>query len=298
MIAGNVPGHLVAAARTGFLTTAQPEVPMYADIAREFDMTQKNETLVDLGAAPMPSRNRGRPQIGDFVEKKLLVQPLDWDITVFISHNAVKDDQTGELDRKVRAAGENFQRHISDQAYKALNAGDGTTEFGAGYDGLAMFHDSHITPGAYYQTAQDNKYALALSLANFTTVYTAALNVRDDQGNPLNYMFDTLIVPPALNTVAWQITNIKGGSETTSNGNPYAGSVKYIVSPFLDSTAWFLVASKLTVKPIIIAMRERPNLQSAWFDPEAPDGGRYYFKFYARYNHFYGPWESAFMGNT
>lgn len=297
MISGNVPGHLVVSARTGFLTTAAPPVPAYAAIAQEVPMTAKSIDMVDLGGAPMPLRNRGRMQIQDFIEKRMTVAPLDWDITVFISHNAVQDDQTGELDRKVRAAGDNFQRHIAQQAFQALNDGD-TANFGNAYDGLTFFNDAHVDKGAAYVTAQDNKDANALSSTNFPTTYVKAQRVRDDQGGFLQYNYDLLIVPPELQTVAFQLTQVPGGSETAANANPYAGRLNYVVSPLLDSTAWILVASNTATKPILIAMRERPNLQSAWFDPESPDGGRYYFKFYARYNHFYGDWRTAFMGNT
>lgn len=298
MISGNVPQHLVVAARTGFLTTATPAVPAYAPIATTLNMTAKSIDLVDLGGAPMPLRNRGRMQVQDFIEKKLTVTPLDWDITVFISHNAVQDDQTGELDRKVRAAGDNFQRHIAQQAFQALNDGDATTNFGACYDGGAFFANAHIDKGAAYQTGQDNLDASSLSLANFTTIYTKAQKTKDDQGNFNQFNYDLLVVPPDLATLAWQICTLRGGQETTTNGNPYAGNVRYIVAPQLDTTAWVLVASNEGTKPIVIAMREQPNLQSAWFDPEAPDGGRYYFKFYARYNHFFGDWRLAYMGNT
>jgi phage major head subunit gpT-like protein len=288
----------VVAARTGFLTTATPAVPAYAPIASTIDMTAKSIDLVDLGGAPMPLRNRGRMQVQDFIEKKLTVTPLDWDITVFISHNAVQDDQTGELDRKVRAAGDNFQRHISQQAFQALNDGDATTNFGACYDGGAFYADAHVDKGAAYTTGQDNLDALALSLANFTTVYVKALKTRDDQGNFTQYRYDLLVVPPDSAVLAHQICRIPGGNETITNANPYAGQVNYIVAPQLDSTAWVLVASNENTKPIIVAMREKPNLQSAWFDPIAPDGGRYYFKFYARYNHFYGDWRLAYLGRT
>ncbi len=298
MISGNVPSHLLVAARTGFLTTALPAVPTFAPIASVIDMTAKSIDLVDLGGAPMPLRNRGKPQVQDFIEKKMTVTPLDWDITVFISHNAVQDDQTGSLDRKVRAAGDNFQRHISQQAFQALNDGDATTNFGAGYDGLALFADAHVDAGAAYTTGQDNKDANALSVANFPTTYIKAQKTRDDQGNFLQYNYNLLVVPPELQALAHQITTVPGGTEVITNNNPYAGRLSYIVAPQLDSTAWILVASSETVKPIMIAMREQPNLQSAWFDPEAPDGGRFYFKFYARYNHFYGPWQTAYMGNS
>jgi phage major head subunit gpT-like protein len=297
MISGNIPGHLVVAARTGFLTTALPPVPAYAAIAEEVVMTSKGVDFVDLGNAPMPLRNRGRMQIQDFIEKRMHVEPLDWDITVFISHNAVQDDQTGSLDRKVRAAGDNFQRHIAQQAFQALNDGDGTN-FGLAYDGLTFFNDAHLDKGAAYVTGQDNKDANALSAVNFASTYVKAQKTRDDQGQFVQYEYNLLVVPPDLANLAFQITQVPGGSETAANANPYAGRINYITSPLLDSTAWFLVATNTSTKPILIAMRERPNLQSAWFDPEAPDGGRYYFKFYARYNHFYGDWRTAYMGNT
>lgn len=298
MISGNVPQHLVVAARTGFLTTALPKVPAYAPIAEMMVMDAKNQTLVDLGGAPMPLRNRGKFQAQDFIEKSLSVTPLDWDITVFLSHNALKDDRTGDLNRKVRSAGSNFQRHIAQQAFQALNDGDATTNYGACYDGGAFYANSHIDNGAAYQTGQDNLDALALSLDNFETVKIKANKTRDDQGNYTQYNYDLLVVPPDVERTAANICNNPEAYDTANREtNPYKG-MKYAIAPQLDSTAWILVASSETIKPIIIVMREEPNLQVAWFDPEAEDGGRYYFKFYARYNHYYSDWRTAYMGRT
>ena len=299
MISGNVPSHLLVAARTGFLTTATPAVPLYAPIATTLNMDAKSIDLVDLGASPMPTENRGKPQVQDYIEKKMTVTPKDWDITTFISYNAVKDDQTSELDRKVRSAGENFQLHISNQAFKALNDGEAVTNFGACYDALPFFDNSHVDPGASYSSIQDNKYAVVLSLDNFETVRVAARKFRQDQGEFVDYNYDLLVVAPELERIAANICNNPQAYDTANReNNPYNGSVKYIVSPKLDSTAWILTASSMSIKPLIVAMREQPNLQSAWFDPEAADGGRYYFKFYARYNHFYGDWRTAIMGNS
>lgn len=299
MISGNVPQHLVVAARTGFLETVSKADPAYAPIATVINMGAKSVDLVDLGAAPMPTRNMGRAQMRDFIERKLTVTPLDWDITVGISYNAVKDDQTGSLERKVRSAGSNFQRHIAQKAFQALNDGDATTNFGACYDGLSFFNDSHVDKGAEYSTVQDNKYALALSLDNFETVRVAARQFRDDQGEFINYNYDLLIVPPAYERVGRNIVGNPQAYDTANREiNPYSGVTNLLVHPNLDSTAWVLVASGEQSKPIIIAIREQPNLQSAWFDPETADGGTYYFKFYARYNHFYGDWRTAIMGNS
>lgn len=299
MISGEVPSHLLVGARTGFLATAQPNVPITTPIAQTIQMGSKSVDIVDIGGAPMPTRNRGRAQIQQMIEKKLTITPLDWDITVDISYNAVKDDQTGELDRKVRSAGENFRLDMAQKAFKALNDGDAITNFGAGYDGLAMFSNSHVDKGAAYTTLQDNLDNLALSLTNFETVRVKAMTTRDDQGNFCDYNHDLLVVSPSDERAAAQITDNREDSTTANRAtNPYAGKLKYVVSTQFDSGAWVLCASSQTIKPVLIAVRELPSLQAAWFDPNTPDGGTYYFKFYARYNHFYGDWRTAYMGKS
>jgi len=298
-ISGNIPNHLLVAARTGFLTTAAPVVPAYAPIAQTINMDAKSIDLVDLGDSPMPVESKGRTQRRSFIEKILSVTPKDWEITVGVSYNATKDDQTGTVESRCRSAGDNFQLHISNQAFKALNDGDATTNFGAGYDGVAFYAATHVDKGAEYQTAQDNVSALTLSLDNFETVRVASMGFRNDQGEVLGWNYNLLVVPPALERTASQITGNPQAYDTGNREtNPYAGNTRYLVSAQFDSTAWALVASSMTVKPIIVVMREQPNLQAAWFDPDAGDGGMYNFKFYARYNHYYGNWRTAHLGNT
>jgi len=298
MISGQVPNHLVANARAGFLSSIKADVPAWQRIAAMHDMDGKTSDLVDLGAIPMPVESKTGTTVQDYIERHIQVEPTDWDITVFISHNALSDDRTGTLDQRVRGAAVNFNRHFNKLAYSALNAGDGST-YGLAYDGGNFYQNTHIDSGAAYQTAQDNLYALTLSMDNFETVRVAASTVRDDQGEYSGYNHNLLIVPPAYERIAANITSNPEDMATANRKmNPYANVVSYLVSPYLDSTAWVLVGADEVHKPLIFAMREQPNLQSAWFDPKAPDGGRYYFKFFARYNVFYGDWRLAFLGNT
>jgi len=298
MISGNVPNHLVSIAKTGFLTTALKPVPDYAPIASYIDMTEKNQTLVDLGAAPMPLQDSGLVKAQDFIEKTLPIKPLDWHIKVWISGNAVKDDQTGTLLNRVRGAGSNFQRHLAQQAFQALNDGDATTNFGAGYDGLAMFHDSHVDKGAAYTTVQDNKDALTLSLDSLETVMIKAQRTRDDQGEFTDFNYNTIVTDPTYRRIAYNIArNPQDYGTDNRAANPYDG-MNVVISPKLDVGAWFLVASNETIKPIIIVVREAPFLDDAWKDPDQPDGGRYYFLFRGRYNFYYGDWRTAYMGHS
>ena len=294
-ISGNVPQHLVVGARSGFLAAMKGENFPWMRIAEVITMGAKTLELVDLGGAPMPIESKGGGPLQDYVERALTVRPRSWDITVQISHNAIQDDQTGTLLRKVQGAGENFQRHMNKIVFQALDAGDGTT-YGKAYDGLSFFNGAHLNgPAGTY----DNEFALALSLDNFQTNYNLAKAFADESGEPVDVNYDLIVVNQALERTAAQITG-NGEDYSTANRavNPYSGRLSYLVSPYMGSTAWAVVASNESSKPLAIVMREQPNLQDAWFDPNGADGGMYNFKFYARYNVAYGDPRLAFLGNS
>ena len=298
MISGNVPKHLISGARTGFLVAMRSVSLPWQKVAMTHNMDGKTTDLVDLGAAPMPVKSIGGLQVQDFIEKTIEVQPEDWEIVVWISQNAIDDDRTGELERKVKGAGSNFQRHINKRVFQVLNGGDGST-YGACYDGSDFFDDDHADAGAAYSTSQDNENALTLSMDNFETVFVASQAFRDDQGEYVELLYDLLTCHPTKQRVAAQICENEWSYDTGNREkNPYSGKFTYVTSPYLDTTAWHIIASNENVKPIIVAMRKQPQLQDAWFDPTAADGGRHYFKFFARYEVYYGDWRLANQGNT
>jgi phage major head subunit gpT-like protein len=294
---GNVPQHLVVGARTGFLTSLKEKTYPWSRVATTINMSARSMDLVDLGAAPMPVEDL-TPQVQDFIEKSQVVKPRDWNLLVYITKNAISDDQTGTLETKVRSAGRNFQRFLNNRVFTVLNGGD-TATYGLCYDGQEFFSAAHVDKGAAYTTAQDNENALALTIDNFETVLVGAQGFKDDQGEETDYAYDLLVVPPALARIAAQITGNPQAYDTGNREtNPYAGKFDYIVSPKMDSTAWALIASNEATKPLGVVMREQPNLQDYWFDPLARDGGRYYFKFFARFDVVYLDWRLAAMGNT
>ncbi len=295
-ISGNVPQHLVVGARTGFLTGIKALDLPYRRVAGMVDSNARTLDIADLGATPMPTE--GTPVVSDFAERALSIKARDWSTVIKVSYNALKYDQTGQIDSKSRSAGERFQTHINGLVFKALDAGDGTT-YGACYDGLSFFNDSHVDKGASYTTAQDNNFALALTLDNFTTNLNLMSLFVDDKGEYVEHVYDLLVVPPAYRRVAAQICGNPEDYGTANRAiNPFSGKVDYIVVPQMASTAWSLLCTNETQKPMYVAMYEQPALQDAWFDPLASDGGMYYFKFYASYNVFFGDWRLAALGNT
>jgi phage major head subunit gpT-like protein len=119
----------------------------------------------------------------------------------------------------------------------------------------------------------------------------------DDQGEPLDLVHNLIVAHPDYE---YEIENLIGNPErydqTDRAKNVFSGKMSAVYSTKITSGNWMLVNADQPVKPLIMAMREAPNLQSTWFDPNGPDGGLYYFKFYARYNVFYGDWRLAVRG--
>lgn len=299
VVSDMVPKHLTSAARTGFLSAVGSTPMPWQQIAMVLNMTEPSVDVTDLGAVSMPTEAKGPSQVKQIIERSLTVKPRDWELTISLTYNAMQDDQTGELERKARGAGRNFQRHINNRVFTVLDAGDSTT-YGLCYDGQNFFDNDHVDKGGEYQTNQDNEFGLALSIDNFETVWVAAQGFKDDAGEELGFNYDLLVISPSLFREAQNIIKNEWAYDTVNREiNPYMGILKQpIVSPELSATAWFLIASSEEIKPLIVAIREQPNLQSAWFDPNTTEGGTWYWKFYARYEVYYGYWPLAVMGNT
>lgn len=308
--------------RAGFLNGTRTYTPLRALFCQETPSTGAFEQYSDMGDVPWPNLaggkagasgtdDTGAPVTGSLTgqapptvlgaeSRALVVNNLDWNVMVSVTHNAINDDRVGNLEAWARDAGRNFEKHKDFLAFDALNNGAATTSYGACYDGLSFFNDSHLDPGAQYATVQDNSNASALSLDNYETVRVAAAKFRDSRGQPVGLTHSLLIVPPDLERVASQIVTNKEDYGTGNRAmNPYAGSTRLLVAPggWLDATAWFIVDPGQSQKPIYLQVRQEAELV-VWDNEDAPDGGVRNFKWHARYVPFYGDWRLCSMGNT
>ncbi|RJX17534.1 MAG: hypothetical protein C4575_12895 [Desulforudis sp.] len=319
----DIAAHLERSARSGYLASKSTYQSLRAAFVREAPSDGAFEEYVDMGSTPWPVLNSGkggsggtdartgapvagRTNAGGQItiwgggELPLQVRNLDYEIGIGMSHNAINDDRAGNLVQWAMQARVTFEKHKDYLCFDALNNGEATTKYGACYDALSFFNDSHIDPGAVYQTGQDNKYAVALSNANFKTVKIAAAKVKGGDGQPVGMNHNLLIVPPDLEEEAAQITLNKEKSGTANRDlNPYAGSVRHLVAPggWLDTTAWYIVDPNDIVKPLLLQIRQEPTLV-IWDDESAGDGGARFFVWRARYNVAYASWRHCFQGNT
>ncbi len=317
----DILAHLERGVRTEFLLGSKGYVQKRAAFCQDKTSDGAFEDYVALGAAPWPvqnagalgsggtmaetgARKTGRINEGESItivgteEQAIRVYNADFQVAIGITHNAINDDRTGKLMDWARGAGQNFQKHMDFLAFDSLEKGDGTT-YGVAYDGLNFFSNSHVDPGAQYTTVQDNLNGATLSLDNFTTVKIAASKYLDSRGYPVGLTPDLLIVPVDLEYTAAQIcTNPEAYDTTSREKNAYSGQIRYIVAPgaWLNTTAWFLIASGEIEKPVAIQDRQKPELVQ--WDDESQGSGVRYFKWTARYQPFYQDWRVATMGNT
>jgi len=296
--------------------------PLRDAFCQEYKSESAFEVFASMGALPWPVQNGGKlgssgtdartgaqktgalheggpSTLFGGEEQGMLVYPVDWEITIPISQNAIEDNKTGNLKNWAQSAAGRFEQHKDYLAFAALNSGDATT-YGIAYDGLNFYSNSHVDPGAEYTTVQDNLNGLTLAPDNFKTVKIAASKFLDSRGQSVGLNHNLLIVPSDLEYEAAQITTNREASDTANREmNPYAGNVKALVAPggWLDTTAWFLVDPNQLAKPLGLVIRKQPQA-FAWEDPSGPGGGTWNVKIHARYNVFYQDWRLAVMGNT
>jgi phage major head subunit gpT-like protein len=318
----DVVGRLERGAKVNFLKAKKEYRPKRAAFCKETPSDGAFEMYVDMGAVPFPSANGGQggdtgtdgrtghPQVGGLHEggpvtilggneRGLTVHNRDWPITIGIYHNAINDDRVGGLEQWARSASWRFEQHKDYLAFQLLNSG-GADTYGHCYDGQNFFSASHADPGAEYTTAQDNEYALSLSLDNFETVFNAAGLFVDDRGEPCGFEHTLLIHALELRRTAAQIVDNQWAYDVANREiNPYRDGVTGLQAPggYLDSSAWFLVDPSQPAKPVNLQIRQQPQLVY-WDDySQVPSGIRYY-SWVARYEGFYGDWRLCIQGNT
>jgi phage major head subunit gpT-like protein len=320
IVRSDILAHLERGMRVGFLAGLKDYAPKRGAFTRTVPSDGAFEIYGDLGSQPWPVRMAGQagggtdgrtggPSAGGLheggpivvlggEERNLVVYNSDWGTAVGIWHNAINDDRVGGLEDWARNQGKRFEQHKDYLCFDALNSGEATTNYGACYDGLSFFNDSHFDKGAEYQTVQDNKYALSLSLDNFETVRIAGGKFKDGRGQPYGGLGHSLLVHALdLERTAAQITDNPLAYDTANQErNPYAGMIQRLAVPgsWFDSTAWVLVDPD--VKPILLQERSGPEL-IFWDDFTQGSGVRYY-KWVARYSVAYGDWRGAIMGNS
>jgi len=261
----------------------------WREIAMEIPSTTLTETHTWLGTTPTMKdvtkdelTFEGLPRYNFSIENKV------WKAGIEVQRTAFEDDKLGLLLPRIRQLGEEAARHPGQLIFNLPITNPNA------FDGVAFFADTR-TIGKSANI--DNQIAgTGVTAAAFQTdLGSARAQMRlfqDDQGRPMNVVGNIIMVPPALEQVAYQALNANQGDvrdpaiPATPDGAIRAVGYIIIVNPFLtDATDWYLLHAAGSTRPFIYQTRLAPALEGVT-SPNTEDGvirDRFIFSVRARY---------------
>lgn len=266
----------------------------FREIAMVVPSTGKQNDYAWLSGFPRMQKWVGEKAVKALAASKYSIVNDDFEATVEVDRNDIEDDQLGIYRPQAEMAGFSARQLPDEIVFALVNAG-----FAAlCYDGQYFFDVDHPVAGASVSnkgTKQLSAASQAAAAASYGAARIAMGKLKDEEGRPLNIMPNVLLVPVALQDVAYALIN----SDRLDDGkaNPYKGTAKVVVAPWLTSdTAWFLLDTSKPVKPFIYQERKAPVFVEQT-DPQAEDvfkRKKFLFGAEARAAGGYGFWQLAY----
>jgi len=191
------------------------------------------------------------------------IEPEEWKNSFEVTQQMVEDSKFGKIKQRANQFTLSYNRGREKFATSLLNKGTSTTmTFGnnaatfdiAAADAKALFATDHPSKTGGY-TAQSNYYGNPFSYDALCLVEEAMQNFRDDDGNILNIMPDTIVIPSKarIKKLVFDAIGAEEGAPGTANNsfNLQFGRWNVIMSPYLDNAAgitagtdsWYLMDS-------------------------------------------------------
>lgn len=266
----------------------------WMQLCTEMNSTKASEKYGFLGANPSMREFKDERQPSGFQEQAFTIANKKYESTISISTDALDDDQYGQIALQVRRLGETVRQYKEEVAYTVIGEGDQST-YGLCYDGKTFFANDHAE-GTYYTTAQDNLGSSVLSQSSLSATRAIMMGFRDDRGNKLKIVPDTLIVPPELEDTALQLTK-SATVDASGNVNVNQGRYKVLVTPFItDTDSWILAKTNGVMKPLIYQNRQEAVFQALEGNTETGFmRDEYMYGVKCRFAFGYGDWRNAYM---
>lgn len=160
------------------------------------------------------------------------------------------DDQYQIFDGRPKGLGRAAQRTRQKHAARIFNNGFTVdTYFYENSEGKPLFSDSHLTnsPEADTSTGFDNKMTSAFSATALAAARIQMVNFRDDRGNHINCVPDTVVYPINLYDKVYEVLASTGKPDSANNDrNVHEGAYGALEWIYLsDSNNWFLCDSSM-----------------------------------------------------
>jgi len=170
----------------------------------------------------------------------------EYGVDLGIESKLVEDAQNAQVIQLAMKLGDSAAVKREIDAASVFN--NATSASFPGSDGVALGSNSHPHSEAKSGTTQDNLFAaMALTKANVATVREAVMAFTDDNNNKVAVTPNLLLVPPALEDEALEISKSLLDPASANNAiNPQAGRFQVLPWHYLTSnTSWFMIDTTL-----------------------------------------------------
>ena len=198
----------------------------------------KNIQVTSISGAPelLQTNEHGEFKYGTMVDGAESYKVITYGRIVSLTRQAIINDDLRAFDRLVSAFGNSSRRLENRLVYAQLTANAALS------DSVALFHADHGNLGTGSGSA--------LALAGLTAARLAMRTQKGANSEPLNIAPSYLIVPSALESVAYQLTSANYVAAKQSDVSEFRSggrtSLEPIVESLLDAssaTAWYLAAN-------------------------------------------------------
>ncbi|HEX2907415.1 MAG TPA: Mu-like prophage major head subunit gpT family protein [Phototrophicaceae bacterium] len=206
---------------------------------------------------------------------------------IALERKLVDDEEYGVMRQRAQLSGLAFDRTVQKHAAVIFNTAFDTSAI-TGPDGKALCATDHPHSPSDV-TPQSNRGVEPLSHDSVRTTKELMRRFQDSEGNPLNVMPDTLVVPIELEDAARVIVESTQRSGVANNDINTQRGYNIVTSPFLmtDANNWFLIDSRLARLWLHWYWRIRPEFTT---DPTSDFNLVLRFRGYMRYVYGFDHW--------
>lgn len=231
------------------------------------EATQGTEYDLEVGDFPAVQLFTGSiPYVPITEGYKKSIQETQYAVGFVVTRQLLRNDLYGAVRKTVRGMADSFRQLREQQgAFPFVNAFNGSFTTG---DGLSLCNSAHTNAngGANFS----NTSTVAFSAPNVQANRLLMKAFPSNAGNIISNIPDTLLVPMALEDVAYELLESMGKVDTSMNNRNYSeGRYKLIVwDNFLtSSTNWFMLNSQRMKEELIFREWEKTSfMRSGEFD--------------------------------
>ena len=216
-------------------------------VSQLFGMEKSTKAVeYDLGIGGLGDLEEftGTIPYGDFSQQyKTSYTHREWVKGIKIERKLVDDDQYSVINKRPAQLALVARRSREKHGASVFNNAFNTTIF-AGGDTLALCSTAHTYVGT--ATTVGNSGTTSLSATALEATRLLGMGITDETDNLMDIMYDTILVPPALEETANIIVKTDKDIGTPNNDiNWSKGRYKVLVWPRLtDSNNWFMLDSR------------------------------------------------------